>query len=131
MRRPAASVARVPVLHVDGCLLVTLPADIEDAAVEALQDELAAELVGRDVRGVLIDVSALDVVDSFAARTLGDVARTAALMSAPAVVAGIRPAVATTLVEMGVTIPHARTALDAERGLAMLGIAGDITGGGA
>ena len=127
MSRGPASIARVPVLHVDGCLLVTLPPDMEDASVEALQDELARELAGRDVRGVLIDVSALDVVDSFAARTLGDVARTATLMAAPAVVAGIRPAVATTLVEMGVTIPHARTALDAERGLAMLGIVGDAS----
>lgn len=114
--------SRVPILRIADVLVVTVNGDIDDATVTLLGDDLAAATRRAAARGVLIDVSALDVVDSFVARALGDVARTVSAMGADAVVTGLRPAVAMTLVEMGVTIPGTRSALNAERGLAMFGI---------
>jgi len=114
---------RVPILRIGDCLVVTVYADLDDGSAITLRDDLTREVARIGARGVLIDVSALDVVDSFGARMLGDVARTVSVMDAETVISGLAPAVAMTLVEMGVTIPATRTALDAESGLKLLGIA--------
>ena len=114
--------SRVPILRIGDCLIVTVYADLDDGSAITLRDDLTHRVAEISARGVLIDVSALDVVDSFAARMLGDVARTVSIMDAETVISGLAPAVAMTLVEMGVTIPATRTALDAESGLRLLGI---------
>jgi len=114
--------AQVPILRIGDCLVVTVNADLDDGSALTLRDDLACRVASISARGVLIDVSALDVVDSFTARMLGDVARTVSIMDAETVISGLAPAVAMTLVEMGVTIPHTRTALDAQGGLRLLGI---------
>jgi len=114
--------ARVPILRIGDCLVVTVHADLDDGSAVTLRDDLAGRVAAISARGVLIDVSALDVVDSFVARMLGDVARTVSILDAETVISGLSPAVAMTLVEMGVTIPHTRTALDAQNGLRLLGI---------
>jgi rsbT antagonist protein RsbS len=102
-------------------LIVSIHAALDDAQLERLQRDLL-ERVGRDrARGILIDVAALDVVDSFAARTLADLAYMAQLRGARTVVVGIAPDVAMTLVRLGVRIPLTQTALDLEEGLEWLG----------
>ncbi len=122
--------SRIPILRIADVLVVAVHGDIDDTTVVELRDDLARETANVSARGVLIDVSSLDVVDSFVARALGDVARTVSLMNADAVITGVRPAVAMTLVEMGIIIAGTRSARNAERGLALFDIVVSTRSGG-
>jgi rsbT antagonist protein RsbS len=111
---------RIPVLRMGRLLLVTIQVDMHDRLALALQDDLMNQIRDTGARGVLIDISALDVVDSFIGRTIGNIAAMARVLDAETVVTGMRPAVAITLVELGLSLPGVRTALDVERGMALL-----------
>ena len=111
---------RIPILRLGPYLLVTVQVDVHDRLALALQDDLSAALVKYRARGVLIDISGLEVVDSFIGRILGDIAEIARVLDARTVVVGMRPAVAITLVELGVPLAGVRTALNVERGMELL-----------
>ena len=111
---------RIPVLKMGACLLVTIQVDMHDRLATALQDDLTERISATRARGVLIDISALDVVDSFIGRMLGNIAAMAQVLDAHTVVVGMRPAVAITLVELGLDLPGVRTALDVEKGMALI-----------
>jgi rsbT antagonist protein RsbS len=111
---------RVPILKMGPFLLVTIQVDMHDRLALALQDELMQQIQRTRARGVLLDISALDVVDSFIGRTIGNIAAMARVLDAATVVTGMRPAVAITLVELGLSFKGVRTALDVERGMALL-----------
>jgi rsbT antagonist protein RsbS len=112
---------RIPILRMGQILLVTIQVDIHDRLALTLQDDLATAVVRTGARGVLIDISGLEIVDSFIGRVIGDIAAVTRVLDAETVVVGMRPAVAITLVELGVALPGVRTALDVERGMAILG----------
>jgi rsbT antagonist protein RsbS len=111
---------QIPILRVGRCLLVSIQIDMHDKLAMALQDDLTQKLVETRARGVLIDISALDLVDSFIGRMLSNIAAMARVLDAQTVVVGMRPQVAITLVELGLTLPGIRTALDVDRGLALI-----------
>lgn len=111
---------RIPILRMGDYLLVTIQVDMHDRLALTLQDDLSNAIVKYGARGLLIDISALEIVDSFIGRVLGDTAAVARVLDAETVVVGMRPAVAITLVELGVALPGVRTALDVERGMQML-----------
>lgn len=111
---------RIPILRIGDFLLVTVQVDMHDQLAIQLQEDLAAMIEKTGARGVLLDISALDLVDSFIGRMIATISATARILSAYTVVVGIRPAVAITLVELGLTLPGVLTALDAERGMALL-----------
>ena len=111
---------RIPILRMGEFLLVTIQVDMHDRLATVLQDDLANRISATRARGVLIDISALDVVDSFIARMFGDIAQTARVMDAETVLVGMRPSVAITLVEMGVAMTGVRTALNVEKGMTLL-----------
>jgi rsbT antagonist protein RsbS len=111
---------RIPVLKIGECLLVSIQVDMHDRLAVALQDDLTARISDTRARGVLIDISALDVVDSFIGRMLGNIAAMARVLDAHTVVVGMRPAVAITLVELGLDLPGVRTALNVEKGMALI-----------
>ncbi|WTW93309.1 STAS domain-containing protein [Streptomycetaceae bacterium NBC_01309] len=112
---------RVPILRIGDSLLVSIQTDLDDGAVLALQEDLAARVVESGARGVLIDISAVEIVDSFVGRMLATIAAIARMLDAETVVVGMRPAVAITLVELGLTLGGVRTALTLEKGLRLLG----------
>ncbi|ULH17501.1 STAS domain-containing protein (plasmid) [Deinococcus sp. KNUC1210] len=111
---------RIPILKLGDCLIVSLHVDLHDRLALTLQDDLASRVVSTGAKGVLIDISGLDMVDSFIGRILGNIATLCQVLDAETVIVGLRPAVAITLVELGVTWTHVRTALNIERGLALL-----------
>ncbi len=111
---------RIAILKMGPYLLVTIQVDMHDRLVLALQDDLMNQIRATAARGVLIDISALDVVDSFIGRMLGNIAAMARVLDAETVVTGMRPAVAITLVELGLSLQGVRTALDVERGMELL-----------
>ncbi|WP_242346094.1 STAS domain-containing protein [Anaeromyxobacter terrae] len=111
---------RIPILRMGEFLLVTIQVDMHDQLALTLQDDLTAQITRTGARGVLIDISSLDVVDSFIGRMLGSIASMARLMNAETVVVGMQPSVAITLVELGLTLHGIRTALDVEKGMALL-----------
>lgn len=111
---------RIPVLKLGPYLLVTVQVDLHDQVALRLQDELAEKVVSTDARGVLVDISSVDVVDSFMGRLLRDLAAILRVLDAEAVVVGMQPAVAITLVELGLTLEGVRTALTVEQGMALL-----------
>ncbi|MFD5199853.1 STAS domain-containing protein [Streptomyces sp. NPDC058375] len=111
---------RVPVLRIGDILLVSIQVDLEDQTVLDLQEDLADQIVARAARGVVIDITAVEIVDSFVGRMLATIASISRLLDAETVVVGMRPAVAITLVELGLSLGGVRTALDLEKGLALL-----------
>ncbi|MEU5372983.1 STAS domain-containing protein [Streptomyces sp. NPDC005951] len=111
---------RVPVLRIGDILLVSIQVDLEDQTVLDLQEDLAEQIVARAARGVVIDITAVEIVDSFVGRMLATIASISRLLDAETVVVGMRPAVAITLVELGLSLGCVRTALDLEKGLALL-----------
>ena len=111
----------IPILKIGSALLVTIQVDMHDQLATRLQDDLTTMIVKSRARGVLIDISALEIVDSFIGRMLANIASLSRLLDADTVVVGMRPEVAITLVELGLGLPGVKTALNAERGLAMIG----------
>lgn len=111
---------RVPILRLGDCLLVTVQVDMHDELAMSLQDDLTNKIVATKARGVLIDISALEMVDSFIGRMLGNIAAMSRILDAQTVVVGMQPAVAITLVELGLSLPGIRTALNVDAGLALL-----------
>ncbi len=111
---------RIPILNLEKFLLVSIQIDMHDQLALSLQDDLADSIVNQKARGVLIDISALDVVDSFIGRTLGTIAGISRVLDAETVVVGMQPAVAITLVELGLSLSGIRTALNIDRGMELL-----------
>ncbi|MFE2106598.1 STAS domain-containing protein [Kitasatospora sp. NPDC059463] len=111
---------RVPVLKLGNVLLVSIQIDLEDQTVLDLQDDLAERIVATGADGVVIDITALEIVDSFVGRMLANTAAISRMLDAETVVVGMRPAVAITLVELGLSLGGVRTALTLEKGLALL-----------
>jgi rsbT antagonist protein RsbS len=111
---------RIPILKMGRVLLVTIQVDMHDRLALALQDDLSNRIVRDGARGVLIDISSLEIVDSFIGRVLGDIAAVSRVLDAVTVVVGMQPAVAITLVELGLSLPGVRTALNVERGMDLL-----------
>ena len=111
---------RIPILRIGDILLVSIQVDLQDRIAMQLQEDLAQRIVETSAHGVLIDISALEIVDSFVGRMINTVASVSRVLDAETVVVGMRPAVAITLVELGLSLPGVRTALDLDRGLAML-----------
>ena len=111
---------RIPILQMGQTLLVTIQVDMQDQTALALQDDLAARIAATSAKGVLIDISALEIVDSFVGRMLASISGISRILDATTVVVGMQPAVAITLVELGLSLEGVRTALDVERGMALL-----------
>lgn len=111
---------RIPILRMGDLLLVTIQVDMHDRLALALQDDLTDRIAATNARGVLLDISALEIVDSFIGRMIANIAGMARVLDAETVVVGMQPAVAITLVELGLSLPGVRTALNVERGMALL-----------
>ena len=111
---------RIPILKMGPYLLVSIQVDMHDRLAMQLQDDLTARIADTGARGVLIDISALDTVDSFMGRMLGNTAAMSRVLDAETVLVGMQPAVAITLVELGMTLPGVRTALNVEKGMDLL-----------
>ena len=111
---------RIPILRMGEFLLVTIQVDMHDRLALSLQDDLTNRIVDTGARGVLIDISTLEMVDSFIGRMLGNIASMSRILDAQTVVVGMQPAVAITLVELGLSLHGVRTALNVERGMELL-----------
>ena len=111
---------KVPILKMGEFLLVSIQVDMHDKLALSLQDDLTRTIVKARSRGVLIDISSLEVVDSFIGRMLGNIASMSRILDAETVVVGMRPAVAITLVELGLSLTGVRTALNVEKGMELL-----------
>ena len=112
---------RIPILRIGDLLLVTIQVDMHDRLAMQLQDDLTERIVSDGAKGVLIDISALDLVDSFIGRMISNTAAMARVLDARTVVVGMQPAVAITLVELGLTLHGVKTALNVEKGMVLLG----------
>ena len=111
---------RIPILQMGQTLLVTIQVDMQDQMALALQDDLATKIADTGAKGVLIDISALEIVDSFVGRMLASISGISRILDATTVVVGMQPAVAITLVELGLSLEGVRTALNVERGMELL-----------
>ena len=111
---------RIPILKMGKALLVTIQIDLQDQVALQLQDDLSAQIERSGATGVLIDISALEIVDSFVGRMLASISGIASVLDATTVVVGMQPAVAITLVELGLSLEGVRTALNVERGMQLL-----------
>ncbi len=111
---------RIPILKMGDVLLVTIQVDMHDQLAMTLQDDLTERISLTGAHGVLIDISAVEIVDSFIGRMIANIAAMARILDAKTVLVGMQPAVAITLVELGLTLPGVRTALNVERGMALL-----------
>jgi rsbT antagonist protein RsbS len=118
---------RIPILRMGKILLVTIQVDMQDQTALALQDDLANKVQSTGAKGVLIDISALEMVDSFIGRMLAGISAIARVLDATTVVVGMQPAVAITLVELGLSLEGVRTALTVERGMQLLTVAGSAS----
>jgi rsbT antagonist protein RsbS len=114
---------RIPILRMGQFLLVTIQVDMHDRLALTLQEDLTSRITDFGSKGVLIDISALEIVDSFIGRMLANIAGMARVLDADTVVVGMQPAVAITLVELGLSLPGVRTALNVEKGVALLNAA--------
>jgi rsbT antagonist protein RsbS len=123
-------VERIPILRMGDFLLVTIQVDMHDRLAMTLQDDLTTRISETNARGVLIDISALEIVDSFIGRMISNISGMARVLDAETVVVGMQPAVAITLVELGLSLPGVRTALNVERGMRLLQISRAAYGGG-
>ena len=111
---------RIPILQVGEFLLVSIQVDLHDSLAMSLQDDLTARLVKVRAKGVLIDISALEIVDSFIGRIMGNMASLISMLGAHSVVVGMQPAVAMTIVELGLSLSNVRTARNVDQGVALL-----------
>jgi rsbT antagonist protein RsbS len=111
---------QIPIMKIGDCLLVSIQVDMHDRLALALQDELTSKVVAAQARGVMIDISALEIVDSFIGRMLNNIAAMTRVLDAVTVVVGMRPAVAITLVELGLALTGVKTALNVDAGLALI-----------
>lgn len=111
---------RIPILKMGELLLVTIQVDMHDRLAMTLQDDLTGRITETGARGVLIDISSLDMVDSFIGRMLANISAMSRILDAETVVVGMQPSVAITLVELGLTLPGVRTALNVEKGMELL-----------
>lgn len=111
---------RIPILRMGDILLVTIQVDMYDRLALTLQDDLTNSISRHSARGVLIDISSLEIVDSFIGRMLANISSMARVLDAQTVVVGMQPAVAITLVELGMSLDGVRTALNVEKGMALL-----------
>jgi rsbT antagonist protein RsbS len=111
---------RIPILKLGSFLLVTIQVDMHDRLAMQLQDDLTARIVATRARGVLIDISTLEIVDSFIGRMISNIAAMARVLDAETVVVGMQPAVAITLVELGLSLEGVRTALNVDKGMLLL-----------
>ncbi len=111
---------QIPILKIADTLLVSIQVDMHDRLALALQDDLTAKIVETHARGVMIDISALEIVDSFIGRMLNNIAAMSRILDAVTVVVGMRPAVAITLVELGLPLTGVKTALNVDKGLALI-----------
>jgi rsbT antagonist protein RsbS len=113
-------VDKIPILRMGRFLLATIQVDMHDRLASTLQDDLTERVVSDRAQGVLIDISSLEVVDSFMGRVLGNIASITRILGAETVVVGMRPAVAITIVELGLSLENVHTALNVDKGIAML-----------
>lgn len=113
---------RIPILQMGQTLLVTIQVDMQDQMALALQDDLASKIANSGAKGVLIDISALEIVDSFVGRMLASISGISRILDATTVVVGMQPAVAITLVELGLSLEGVKTALNVERGMELLAL---------
>jgi len=111
---------RIPILRIGDLLLVTIQVDMHDRLALQLQDDLTSRISTTGARGVLLDISSLEIVDSFIGRMISNIAAMARVLDAETVVVGMQPAVAITLVELGLSLPGVRTALDIDKGMSLL-----------
>ena len=111
---------RIPILKMGNALLVTIQVDLHDRLAAVLEEDLTNKIVSARAKGVLIDISALEIVDSFMGRMLDNIASVARILDADTVVVGMRPAVAITLVELGLSLSGVKTALNVERGMKLI-----------
>jgi len=111
---------KIPIMKIHSSLLVTIQVDMNDGLAQQLQDDLSDRIVKTGATGVLIEISALEIIDSFIGRMLSNITSISKLLGADTVVVGMRPAVAITLVELGLPLVGIRTALNVERGLALI-----------
>ena len=111
---------RIPILKLGNALLVTIQVDMHDRLATALEEDLTSKIVTLGAKGVLIDISSVEIVDSFMGRMLGNIAAISRILDAETVVVGMRPAVAITLVELGLSLSGVRTALNVDRGMELI-----------
>ena len=111
---------RVPILKIGSTLLVSIQVDLQDQSVQQLQEDVAERIAATGAKGVIIDITAVEIVDSFIGRMLSMIGSMSRLFDAQTVLVGMRPAVAITLVELGLTLDGVRTALNTEKGLRLL-----------
>jgi rsbT antagonist protein RsbS len=111
---------RIPILKMGKALLITIQVDMHDQMAIALEEDLTAKIAQTGAKGVLIDISSLEIVDSFIGRMLDNIAAVSRVLDAETVVVGMRPAVAITLVELGLSLPGVKTALNVERGFELI-----------
>lgn len=111
---------RIPILRMGDLLIVTIQVDMHDRLAMTLQDDLTREIIASNAQGVLIDISSLDMIDSFIGRMLSNISSMSSILAAQTVVVGMQPAVAITLVELGMSMPGVRTALNVEKGMTLL-----------